>query len=397
MLVKMKMKWGKLAVEQEVLFRTARSLAKEFRQRAAKADREECIPQENVDALTEAGLMGMSVPVAFGGKGESLSTVVRIVEEIAKGCGVSGRIVVDANLGVVGLVMAYGPEWMKWRVAELVIGGDKPAIHMSEPSAGTDVGGMKTRIEIRGSDVVINGSKIWITGADRSRVNLVVGRVIRGDEDLGIGAVYLERGTEGFRVGERLHMMGLRGMAEVETYFEDCVVPNSHLIVTGMRDIFAGYNAQRLGSAAVALGIGQSAFEMMTGYMQEREQFGKRLAEFQGLRWRAVECELKLVGARLFVENAAKVRLTVEGFPDAKLTAQAKISAAETAVFVTNEALQTYGAAGYWRGLDIERLVRDARMFTIGGGTIEALRNLCAKQLFDRGSPGNLNVQHGII
>lgn len=369
------------------LTREAARLSAEFRQRARSADETEEYSQENVDSLQKAGLMGMTIPIEMGGAGVSLRDAVRVVEEISRGCGVTGRIVVDSNFGAVGCVMAYGPDWMRRRVAELVLGGDKPAIQISEPEAGTDAGGIATRLEVRGDEIVINGEKRWITGAHRSKVNVVVGQVFEDGERLGIGAVYVEGGTPGYQIGERLYMMGLRGMPEMQTLFQDCVVPRENLIVVGMRNVMAAYNAQRLGSAAVALGIASSAFEQMVDYMKTRTQFGARLAEFQGLRWKAVDCELRLESARLLIERASTVGLTPEGFPDSKMTAFAKIASAEAANVVTNEALQIHGAKGYWRGLEIERLVRDARMFTIGGGTVEALRNLCAKALLDGPDP----------
>jgi 3-sulfinopropanoyl-CoA desulfinase len=192
----------------------------------------------------------------------------------------------------------------------------------------------------------------------------------------------VERDTPGFRIGRRELMMGLRGIPEGELHFEGCEVPREQLLVgpgDGFKKLMAAYNGQRLGAATVALGLAQGAFERALAYAAARKQFGKAIGDFQGIRWKLADMAIKIDAARLLIHRAAA--RAGHGFPDALEAAKAKTFAAETAQQVTSEALQIHGAAGYGRTLPLERMMRDARMFAIGGGTLEMMRNLIADRL----------------
>jgi alkylation response protein AidB-like acyl-CoA dehydrogenase len=285
--------------------------------------------------------------------------------------------VVDGNLGALSIIMQAGPDWMKKRVADLVLSGDKPVIQISEPGGGTDVNGMTTTATVHGDQVVLNGTKTWITGAKDSIVNVVVAKLMDGDEYKGLCAVYVEKDTDGFELGKRNFMMGLRGIPEMDVHFRDCAVPKEHVLMYGLKDIMGRYNNQRVGAATVALGLAQAAFEDAVAYVKTREQFGRPIAEFQGLQWKLVDCRLALDASRLLIHRAASsASRSRTGLPDPELAALAKLHAAENAIQVTSTALQMHGALGYSRNVRVERLFRDARMFTLGGGTTEALRNL---------------------
>ena len=180
--------------------------------------------------------------------------------------------------------------------------------------------------------------------------------------------------------------MGLRGIPETEILLEDLFVPDSMALIPGgdprrgFARLMEAYNSQRVGAAAVALGIGEGAFELARRHLLKREQFGRPIAEFQGLQWMLADMSIALSAAQMLVWKAA-ASAPPGGFPDRMLAAQAKVLAAETAVKVTNDALQLHGAAGYSRNRPLERMVRDARMFTIGGGTAQVLRTLVASDL----------------
>lgn len=374
-----------LSATQMELQGRAREVGAELAKRAADIDRTEQYPLQNARDLAAAGFMGMTIPTEYGGGGHSLLDVVLVIEEIAKGCGVSGRIVVDGNLGALSIIINAGPDSMKRRVAELVLAGDKPVIQISEPDAGTDINAMTTTARVEGDTVVLNGTKTWITGAQDSTVNVVVARLMDGNTPGELAAVYVERGTVGFELGERQYMMGLRGIPEMEVHFRECAIPRSHMIMVGLKEIMSRYNNQRVGAATVALGIAQSAFEDALAYACTRQQFGQPIGQFQGLRWALVDMRIALDASRLLIHRAAEsAARSQSGLPDPELAALAKIHAAESAIRVTSQALQVHGASGYSRNLRIERLYRDARMFTLGGGTTEALRNLCAGYLFGR-------------
>ena len=365
---------------------------KEIAPRAAEVDRSEEYPWANVEVLTEAGYMGMTIPEAYGGLGLSYLDAVLVVEEMARVCGVTGRIVVEGNMGAIGAIMHYGSEEQKKLAAELVLQGDKPAICISEPDAGSAASQMTTRAERKGDRYVLNGRKHWITGGGVSKLHFIFARVFDDGEEQGIGGFIAVRDeAKGLVIGRREPAMGLRGIPETEILFEDLEIPATMMVVPpqGIRRGFAGlmnaYNAQRVGAAAVALGIAAGAYELALDYAQQREQFGRPICEFQGLQWMLVDMSTQLNAARLLIYKAAAG--AANGFPDVTEAAQAKVFASEMAIKVTNDALQIFGASGYSRNLPLERMVRDARMFTIGGGTAQILRTVIASKLLGRKLP----------
>ena len=379
--------------EQDALKQAARELARgPVAARSAEVDRTEAYPWDNVADLVEAGFMGMTIPAEYGGQGRSYLEATLVIEEIAKACGVTGRIVVEANMGAIGAIMKYGTHAQKTLAAGLVLGGDKPAICITEPDAGSAANEMSTRAERVGNSYVINGQKHWITGGGVSRLHLIFARVFENGVDQGIGGfIALRDESPGLIIGKREPAMGLRGIPETEIRFEDLEVPADQILLPpeGVRRGFAGlmnaYNAQRVGAATVALGIAQGAYDLALDYAQSRHQFGRPICEFQGLQWMLVDMNIKLEAARALVHHAAAS--AGDGFPDIAAAARAKILAAETAIEVTNDALQIFGSAGYSRNRPLERMVRDARMFTIGGGTAQILRTVVASQLLGRKLP----------
>ena len=352
--------------------------------KAAHWDETEEYPWENARILAEAGFMGMNIPEEFGGPERPLIEAVLVVEEMAKVCGITGRIVVDSNMGVVGAIIKYGTEEQKKKYLPMVLQGDKPAIVITEPEAGSAATDMTTRAVLDGGEYILNGKKKWITGAGVSHINLVFARVVHGGDEQGIGALIVELGAEGFRIGERAFMMGLRGIPESEEIFENCRVPGENLVTVGFGRLMAAYNAQRVGAGTVALGLAEGAFAQAVEYAKKREQFGRPISEFQGLQWILADGRIQLDAARLLLHRAAVQEDPKTGFPDMHLAAIAKTFSAEASIKVTNDALQIFGAAGYSRDLPIERMARDVRMFTIGGGTTQAQRNVIASGIFGR-------------
>ena len=381
-----------LTETQKQLQATAWEFAKkEIAPRAAEVDRTEQYPWENVKQLTKQGFMGMTVPQEYGGPGMTYLDVVLVIEEIAKVCGVSARIVVEANMGAVGAVMKYGSETQKKLAAEHVLSGDKPAICITEPGAGSAASEMSTRADHKGDHYILNGTKHWITGGGVSKFHLIFARVFENEEPQGIAGFIALSGTDGLKVGTREPAMGLRGIPETQIICEDLEVPEEMILIPpeGLQRGFAGlmnaYNGQRVGAGTVALGIAAGAYELALEYSQQREQFGRPICEFQGLQWMLADMHTQLEAARLLLRKAACSGK--KGFPDMLEAAQAKIFASEMAIKVTNDALQIFGSAGYSRNLPLERMARDARMFTIGGGTAQILRTVVASALLDRKLP----------
>jgi alkylation response protein AidB-like acyl-CoA dehydrogenase len=386
-----------LNTQQKRLQEKARRLATEvISPRAKQHDIDQEYPWDNVKDLSDMGFMGMTIPKEYGGQGLNYLDTVIVVEEIAKACGVTGRIVVEGNMGAISTVMKYGNDKQNKMAAKYVLKGDKPAICITEPNAGSAATQMTTRADKKGDKYILNGIKHWITGGGVSKFHLIFARVFdENGEELGIGSFIAISGEQGLTVGKREPTMGLRSIPETEIIIQDMELSADRLIQPpkGLARGFAGlmnaYNSQRVGAGTVALGIAQGAYDLALDYIQEREQFSRPICEFQGLQWMLVDMSIKLEASRALIYKAAGNAGT--GFPDIIEAAQAKIYASESSIQVTSDALQMFGAKGYSRDNPLERMYRDVRMFTIGGGTAQILRTVTASQLLKRKLPQTRN------
>lgn len=387
--------------EREQILQSARELAKAFSPRAAHWDQSREYCWDNVTDMQKAGLFGMTIPRQYGGKGASYLDVVQVVEEIAAACTLSARIVVEANMGGISAIMAYGSEQQKKFCAPIVLAGDKPAICITEPEAGSAATEMTTTARKLNGRYILNGTKHWITGGGVSRLHLVFARVL--DEvgvELGIGGFILhrdpDRGIEpaGFEIGPRERTMGLCGMPEAILRFndveieEDMVLQPAGGFKRGFAELMTAYNSQRVGAGTIAMGVAAGAVAHAKRYLKEREQFGRPLAEFQGLQWMLADMDSAVHASRLMLHEAASsADEPGQMFPDKTLAARAKLFASEAAIKVVNDALQMFGARGYGDKEPLERMYRDVRMFTIGGGTAQILRTQLASSLLDMKTP----------
>ncbi len=391
-----------LTDEQVRIQNEARDLAREvIAPRAAEVDETEQYPWDNVAALKEAGFTGMTVPKEYGGPGHSFLDAVLVVEQMAQVCGVTGRIAVECNMGAISAVMAYGNEQQKKIAAEFVLQGDKPAICITEPDAGSAASEMTTRADRRGDNYILNGKKHWITGGGVSKLHLIFARLFDEDgNEEGIGGFLAVRDeTAGLTFGLREPTMGLRGIPEMEVIFDNMEVGPEMVVMPpsgfkrGFGDLMNAYNSQRVGAGTVALGLATGAYELALDFAKEREQFGRPIAEFQGLQWMLADMSVQLEAARSLTYRAAESRGPGPGgqgsspFPDPTMAAQAKIFTAEASIKVVSDALQVFGAAGYSRRNPLERMYRDVRMFTIGGGTAQILRTVVSSRILDMKLP----------
>jgi alkylation response protein AidB-like acyl-CoA dehydrogenase len=365
-----------LSPAQTALRAKARELAQDqVRSRAADVDRSEAYPWDNVELLKDAGMLGMTIPETYGGQSKSWLDAVLVIEELAKSCSVTARIAVETNMGAVSAIMAYGSEEQRRMAADMVLAGDKPAICITEPDAGSDASGMTTRADKRGNRFVLNGKKHWITGGGVSRLHLIFAKVF----------------AEGLEIVSREPTMGLRGIPEAVISFNEMELPPSALVMPprglkkGFADLMTAYNSQRVGAGTVALGIMEGAYDLAIEWTGEREQFGRPIDEFQGVQWKLADMSIKIAAAQALIYKAAESGQ--DGFPDKIMAAQAKVFTSENAIQVVNDALQLFGARGYSRNLPLERMARDVRMFTIGGGTAEVLRNVVASGILNKKLP----------
>jgi alkylation response protein AidB-like acyl-CoA dehydrogenase len=385
-----------LTAEQAMLRDRAREFAREAAAQAAETDRSGQYPWPMVRRMAEAGFTGLTIPREWGGPGGSVLDAVLLVEELSKACAVCGRIAVEANMGAVGAIMAYGTDAQKKLAAGLVLAGDKPAICITEPDAGSAATEMATTAERRGRGWVINGRKTWITGGGVSRLHLIFARVVEDGAFKGIGGFLVVRDEsgrpEGLVVARRIPSLGLCGMPEAELELSELEVADDMVLRApggwqrGFGRLIDAYNGQRVGAATVALGLAAGAYGHAVDRANARTQFGRPIAEFQGLGWMLADMSIELEAARALIHRAAR-SAGPAGFPDRLAAAQAKVFASEMAIRVTNSALQVWGAAGCSKDNPMERYLRDARMFAIAGGTAQVLRNQVAEQILGRKLP----------
>lgn len=369
----------RLSEEQRAFVGNVRKLAQsEFRARAPKY-MDGSFPWENIRQLADLGILGMAVPPEYGGSGMGVLDTALVLEEIAKVCYVTAMAV----LGEVGtqtrVIAAYAPENIKRRLLPPVCTGEAIlAICMTEPHAGTDVANYRTNATVAGDRIRLNGVKTLISRVDEAQAFVVFSRIDGRPGREGIGCVLVEKGVPGFTCTSRFHTMGGENLAEIR--FEDCELPLENLIVRedGFRRLLSAFNTQRCLNPSISLGLAEGAFEESVKYLRERTAFGRRIGDFQGLRWKLADMYRDIEAARSLLYRAC---LTADPFPDPHEAAVAKIYCNEMALRVTSEAIQIHGGYGFTDEFPVSRLYRGARYGTLGGGTTETLKDLLGKKL----------------
>jgi len=357
---------------------SVRELAqREFRDRAQRY-MTGVFPWENMRALAELGVLGMSVPEQYGGLGLPVFDTALVLEEIAKVCYVTAMAV----LGEVGvqtrIIAAYAPEPIKERILPAVVSGEcLLAICMTEPDAGTDVANYKTNVDRVGNRLRLNGVKTLISRAEEAGMFVVFTRVDKKPGREGIGCVLVEKRTPGFSVTGTYHTMGGENLHEIR--FEDCELPPENLVLEdGFRKLLSAFNTQRCLNPSISLGLAEGALEEAVKYVKERKAFGRAIGDFQGMRWKIAEMYREIEAARSVLYRACA---TADPFPDPLLAAVAKVTCNEMALKVTSEAIQVHGGYGFTDEFPVSRFYRGARYGTLGGGTSETLRDLIGKRV----------------
>lgn len=362
--------------EQAWIERVRAFAAAEVSPHAATWDRTEQIDRAHIQKLADFGLFGLTIPSRYGGHGRTPLDALLAVEAVAESCGVSGRLVVDHNFGPTGLLLHYGsPEQKKRWLPAIAQGQVLTSICITEPAHGSDANLMETTLTPDGrGGYRLNGHKRWITGAGERELYVVFTRFGDRPGSAGVGCVLVPADSPGVENGPREPTLGLRGIREAELLFRDVPVSADQVLVTAGPGSFGklmrGYNGQRVGAAMVATGIAQAALAAATAYAKERVQFDRPIADFQAIQFRLADMAIQIEAARLLCYRAIQ-----SGDPPQRYAASlCKTFAAEAAIAVTNSALQVFGGNGYSRNFPVERLLRDARMFTLGGGTVEIQR-----------------------
>lgn len=362
------------------LFAEAAALAADL---ADTLDAEARFPAEALRMLADRGLMGLPYPVALGGGGASYTDYIKGVELLAQACASTAVVYCTHVALACHPLFAFGTAAQQQTFLRPLLRGEcLGAFALTEPEAGTDVGSMATRATRVGQDYVLHGRKTFITNAGQAGVYIVFARTA-DDRRKGLSAFVVTPDDAGFCCGDVQPKLGIRAAHTRELFFEGVRLSADRLLGAegqGFRIAMATLDGGRVGIAAQATGIAAAALNLAVQRLKSREQFGKPLSSFQGLRWKAADMALRVQMARLLTLEAARCRDA--GQPCSVPAAMAKLQASETAMRCAEEAIQLFGGAGYLQGSTVERLFRDARITTIYEGTSEVQRMVIADALF---------------
>ncbi|WP_037910338.1 acyl-CoA dehydrogenase family protein [Actinacidiphila yeochonensis] len=370
--------------EHEMLRDAVRSLAEaKIAPFAAEVDEQGRFPQEARDALEANDLHAVHVPESYGGSGaDALSTVI-VIEEVARVCASSSLIPAVNKLGSLPVELS-GSEELKTRyLGALARKEGMFSYALSEPEAGSDAAGMKTRAVRDGDSWVLNGVKRWITNAGVSEFYTVMAVTDPEQRSRGISAFVVEKGDEGVSFGAPEKKLGIKGSPTREVYFDNVRIPADRMIGeegTGFATAMRTLDHTRVTIAAQALGIAQGALDYAAGYVKERRQFGKAVAEFQGVQFMLADMAMKLEAARQ-ITYAAAARSERSDKDLTFFGAAAKCYASDAAMEITTDAVQLLGGYGYTRDYPVERMMRDAKITQIYEGTNQVQRIVMARQL----------------
>jgi alkylation response protein AidB-like acyl-CoA dehydrogenase len=374
-----------LADEHEALREAVRAMAeKEIAPHAAQVDEDERYPVEARDALVRSGFHAVHIPDEFGGEGaDSVATCI-LIEEVARVCASSSLIPAVNKLGTMPIILSASEE-LKRQVLPKIAGGEMASYALSEREAGSDTASMRTRARLDGDSWVLNGTKAWITNAGESTwyTVMAVTDPNAAKPANGISAFVVHADDPGFEVGPKERKLGIKGSPTREIYFTDCTIPADRIIGepgTGLKTALRTLDHTRPTIGAQAVGIAQGALDQAIAYVKDRKQFGKSIAEFQGVQFMLADMAMKVEAARHMVYvSAAKAE---RGEPNLGfISSAAKCFASDVAMEVTTDAVQLFGGAGYTRDFPVERMMRDAKITQIYEGTNQIQRMVMARNI----------------
>ncbi len=378
----------KLTAEQLELQKVARDFAQ--KELTALADEMEesanPVPKDVLKKIGELGFLGINTPTEFGGLGLSNLDAIIVLEEFGKISSAVGWPVFEANAGPVKVIEHFGSDALKKRVIPKVCKGEMVvAVSMSEPNAGTGLTDLTTKAEIKGDKIVINGTKRWCSGAGHSDGYVVYARMSDAPAAKGIGAVFVDIDTPGLTFGNSESLMGWRGIPSADIYFDNVEVPIDNLLVEpedGFKKLMETFDLERCGNATMALSQAAAALDYVKEYVQEREQFGKQLVDFQAVQIKLADMLIRVEASRLLIHRA--VFNAANGLPDILESSTAKCFANEIAREVTTNAMQLMGGYGFNKEYKMERRVRDSFGWGIAGGTIDVQKVNIASAMIGR-------------
>src|SRR6201995_70184 len=375
--------------EHEALRQAGRALAADkIAPRGAGVDRTAECPWDVCQALVKSDFHAVHIPESYGGAGGDALAAVLVIEEVARACATSSLIPAVNKLGTMPLLLGASDEVKRHYLPPVARGEGMFSYALSEPEAGSDAAAMRTRAARTGDGYVLNGVKRWITNAGVSKFYTVMAVTDPAAGPNGISAFVLEDGDPGFTFGAPEHKLGIKGSPTRELYFDDCAIPADRLVGAegeGFKIALRTLDHTRITIAAQALGIAQGALDYALGYVKERKQFGRAVADFQGLQFMIADMAMKLEAARQLTYAAAgKSERAMAGDRADDLTffsSACKCLASDVAMSVTTDAVQLLGGYGYVNDYPVERMMRDAKITQIYEGTNQIQRMVMARQL----------------
>ncbi|OGP57131.1 MAG: acyl-CoA dehydrogenase [Deltaproteobacteria bacterium RBG_13_61_14] len=373
-----------LSEEQKMIQDMVRDFAQnEVRPRAEQIDRTHEFPADLVKKMAELGLMGVEVPEQWGGAGMDPICYAIAVEEVSAACGSTGVILSAHNSLACAPIAKFGTDAQKEKhLKPLASGQAVGCFGLTEPSAGSDAGAIKTRAELKGKEWIINGTKIFITNGKEAKTCVLFARSEDAPGHRGMSAFIVPTDAPGFAVGKLEEKLGIVGSSTAELVLEDCRIPGENLLGErgqGFKVAMFTLDGGRIGIAAQAVGIARGALEAAVAFSKERVQFGKPIAEFQAIQWMLADMATEIDAARLLLWRAAAMKKA--GVRYSKESAMCKLYAAEAAERATTKAVQIHGGYGYVKDYPVERFFRDARITSIYEGTSEIQRLVIANSL----------------
>jgi alkylation response protein AidB-like acyl-CoA dehydrogenase len=370
--------------EDEALFRDSvyEFADREIRPLVRDMDEHAKIPRELIDKLFDLGAMAIEVPESYGGAGATFFHSVLAVEAISSVDPSVGVLVDVQNTLVVNALNRWGNEDVKRRFLTRMANGTVGAYALSEAGSGSDAFALTTRAVERGDDFILNGRKLWITNGNEADIFIVFANIDPEQGYRGITAFLVERGLPGFTVGKKEDKLGIRASSTCELLFEDCRVARANVlgeIGKGYKVAIETLNEGRIGIGAQMIGLAQGALDHTIKYTKERQQFGKAIADFQGVQFQIARAATEVEAARLLVYNAARLRDA--GKPFLKEAAMCKIFASEVAESVSSLAVNLFGGYGFVKDYPVEKLYRDAKIGQIYEGTSNLQLQTIAKQI----------------
>jgi alkylation response protein AidB-like acyl-CoA dehydrogenase len=377
----------RLTDEQQALQAAARDFARGEMTAVAEQTERDATPlsRDWVRRYAEMGFLGVNVSVDHGGLGLGNVDAFLVLEEFAKISSAVAFPIFESVAGPVHALAHFASDAVKQRVIPAVCRGEMiVAVAMSEPDAGTALTDLRTRGEVRGDRVVINGAKRWCSGGGHSDAYLVYCRLSDAPGAKGIGAVFVDKDTPGLTFGEQERLMGFRGIPDSDLYFDEVSVPANQVVVPagGFPKLMQAFDLERCGNATMALGQASGALDEALAWVQDRRQFGKPVIEFQAVQLKLAEMAMRVEASRLLIYRAAQG--AEGGLPSILDSSIAKCVANEAAREVTSAGVQLMGGYGYSRDYPMERRMRDAWGWGIAGGTIDIQKVNIASALAGR-------------